>query len=124
MTVDDLKQYGLVYLATPYTKYPLGIQMAFREAAKIASRLMGAGVSVFSPIMHGHPMSVYGKIAPLNHGIWLPFDEKMMAKSDALLVAKMDSWEVSYGIAHEIGVFRTAQKPIYYLEPETMAVAA
>lgn len=124
MTVDDLKPYGLVYLATPYSKYPQGIHVAFRETARLAARLMMAGVAVFSPIVHGHPMSVFGKVVALNHGIWLPFDEKMMAKSDALLVAKMDTWDTSFGVAHEIGVFKSAQKPIFYLEPETMSVAA
>lgn len=124
MTLHDLTPFGLIYLATPYSKYPRGIHVAFRDAAKIAAQLMAAGVSVFSPIMHGHPMSVYGKVAPLNHGIWLPFDEKMMAKSDALLVAKMETWETSFGIAHEIGVFHKAKKPVFYLEPDTMSVAA
>jgi nucleoside 2-deoxyribosyltransferase len=124
MTLDDLKGYGLVYLATPYSKYPQGIQVAFREAARLAARLMSSGIAVFSPVAHSHPMAIYGQVAPLNHNIWLPFDEKIMAKCDALLVAKMDTWETSFGVAHEIGVFHKAHKPVFYLEPETMAVAA
>lgn len=121
--LDELKNFQIIYLATPYTKYPRGIGVAFRDAARIAGRLMIAGIKIYSPISHGHPLSVYGGVHPKAHDIWLPFDEAMMAKADALLVAKMETWESSFGIAHEIRVFKEAGKPIYYIEPETLAVS-
>jgi hypothetical protein len=46
----------------------------------------------------------------------------IMAKSDAMLIAKMDGWQGSKGIQHEIGVFGAAEKPIYYLDVETFEV--
>lgn len=117
-----LRKDGLFYLATPYSKFPRGIQVAFREASRLTAQLMSLGVDVYSPIVHTHPMAVYGKISPLNHSVWLPFDEKMMARADALLVAKMETWESSFGIAHEISVFNKSHKPIFYLNPETMVI--
>jgi hypothetical protein len=110
---------GLFYLATPYSKFPRGIHVAFCEASKLAADLMSMGIDVYSPIAHTHPMAMYGHISPLNHSVWLKFDEKMMARCDALIVAKMETWDKSYGIAHEITVFEKARKPIFYLDPET-----
>ena len=80
------------------------------------------GVSVYSPIAHGHPLSMYGKVPALNHELWIPFDRTMMEKSEMLLVAKMDSWQDSFGIAYERKNFEEAGKPIYFIDPYTMSV--
>jgi hypothetical protein len=115
-TLEDVAKCGLVYLATPYSKYPTGIEMAFRDACVLTGRLLRSGVKVYSPIAHTHPIAIHGKLDPHDHSIWLPFDKAVMDKADVLLVAKMPSWEASYGIAEEIKVFRQAGKPIYYLD--------
>jgi hypothetical protein len=109
---------GLIYLATPYSKYPGGTGHAYVAAAVLASKLLKAGYKVFCPITHGHPISVYGGLDPLDHSIWLPFDEAIMAKCDALFVANMSGWLDSHGIAMEIKSFAAAGKPIYDLDPE------
>jgi hypothetical protein len=118
--VTDLSSLGLIYLATPYSKYPTGIEMAFRDASKIAARMMMAGAKVYSPIVHTHPMAIYGNVDPLDHSIWLPFDEAIMSVSDTLVIAMMPLWEGSFGIAHEAKIFRAAGKPVFYLNPETL----
>src|ERR1700733_5959030 len=102
MSLDLVKSYPLVYLATPYSKYPDGIEAAYRDACALSARLLHLGIKVFSPIAHSHGIAVHGKIDPLDHNIWLPFDESVMQASHALLVAKMRSWELSYGIDKEI----------------------
>ena len=114
---------SLHYLATPYSKYPAGIEAAFADAAALAAALMVAGVNCYSPIAHTHPLAIHGKLDPLDHSIWLPFDEVMMAKADTLIVAHMEGWEFSYGMAHEVEVFTRAGKPIFDLWPETMKMA-
>lgn len=119
---DKLKNDGLFYLATVYSKHPKGIHIAYRDACRLAARLMNIGVDVYSPIAHTHGMAVHGKVAPLDHSIWLKFDAKMMERCDALLVAKMDTWEASFGIAHEIGEFKRSQKSIFYLDPESLEI--
>jgi len=117
-----LAQYRLCYLATPYTKYHLGIDAAFVHAAEISARLLKAGVRVYSPITHCHPLSMYGGVDPLNHGIWIPFDEAMMDAADCLIVAHMKGWDQSYGVKHEIEFFAREQKPIIHIDPVTLAV--
>lgn len=111
-----LLDYKLCYLATPYSKYKKGIHYAFADAARVAAELLRNGVKVYSPIAHTHPLAIYGAIDPLDHAIWLPFDEAMMEAADALLVAKMQGWDESRGIKHEIDFFAERGKAIHYLE--------
>lgn len=113
---------GLAYLATPYTKYKTGIEQAFIDSAKLAGLLLRCGVKCYSPITHCHAIAMHGKINPLDHSIWLPFDEAMMKAADALIVAHMDGWQESFGIAHEIKVFEDAGKPIFDLDPKTLTM--
>lgn len=122
--MNELRQYPLVYLATPYSKYEPGIECAFKDAAALAARLMVLGVKVYSPIAHTHPLAVYGGIDPLDHSIWLPFDEAIMAASAALVVAQMQGWRESKGVAHEIEFFTRAEKPIFYLDTVLMRAQA
>jgi hypothetical protein len=112
----------LAYLATPYSKYPAGIEAAFRDAAALTGRLLVSGLRVYSPIAHTHPVAIYSGLDPFDHKIWLPFDEAMMRAADVLVVAHMDGWEESYGIAHEIKFFADARKPIYDLNPSTLSM--
>lgn len=121
-TCAVLRSYPLIYLATPYSKYKGGISAAFAAAAKCAAKLVRERVKVYSPIAHTHPIAIFGSIDPLDHAIWLPFDEAMMEMSAALVVATMDGWRESFGVAHEIGVFARAAKPIFLLDPHLLDV--
>jgi len=113
----------LAYLATPYSKYPDGPQTAFVHACKLAGRLLRAGVKLYSPIAHTHPIASYANIDLLDLSIWLPFDEAMMRACDVLIVAQLPTWQTSIGIAHEVAFFTRAEKPIFNLEPETLRMA-
>lgn len=114
---------ALCYLATPYTKYKDGdIDAAFRDAAKLAAQLLRAGIKVYSPIAHCHPLSVHGKIDPLDHSIWLPFNDTMLRASDVLIVAEMDGWDQSKGVGYEIEFFERTVKPIFHLDPLTLTM--
>lgn len=118
--MSELQRAPLVYLATPYSKYPAGIEAAFIEAARLTGELIKAGIKVYSPITHCHPASMHGNIPPLDHAIWLPFDEAMMNAAAVLIVAQMQGWHESFGVAHEIKFFEDRGRPIYDLNPETM----
>jgi len=118
----DAKDYGLIYLATPYSKWHEGIHNAYAEAAKLAARLMKAGYQVYSPIVNTHPLAIYGNIDPYAHDIWLPFDQTMMDKADTLFVAELEGWSESGGVKHEIEVFYRQNKPVHLVEPETLYI--
>jgi hypothetical protein len=118
-----LAQYRLCYFATPYTKYPAGLDAAFQEAARLAATFVTAGVRVYSPIAHTHPLAIAGNLDPLDLSVWLPFDEAMMDASDCLIVAMMDGWDVSAGIKHEIEFFKRDGKPVLYFDPVSLGVS-
>jgi Domain of unknown function (DUF1937) len=113
---------GLTYLATPYSKYPNGIDVAFRDACMLAANLISLGMKVYSPIAHTHPIAIYGSVDPFDHAIWLPLDFAIMDRCDNLLVAHMSGWEDSYGIGEEIKYFTKAGKEIYDLDVDTFEI--
>ena len=113
---------GLQYLATPYSKYPHGITVAFENACQIAARLLIKGIKVYSPIAHTHPIAIHGDLDPHDHTIWLPFDHAIMEYCSGLIVAHMDGWEASYGISEEIKFFSKEGKDIYDLDPATLKI--
>jgi len=121
-TMNRLTKYKLVYMATPYTKYYAGQENAANDAAKICAKLLVAGVPVYSPIVYTHQVAIHGCVDPLDHKIWLPFDQPFMDACECLLVIKMPGWDASYGIAHEIKDFTTKRKDILYLDPASMLV--
>jgi len=105
------------YLATPYSKYPGGIDWAYRLACEQAAWLIKQGVPVFSPIAHSHGIADHGGINPFDHGVWLPADKPMMAAASALIVVKAPGWKESLGIAYEIKEFKSEGKPIWWMLP-------
>jgi hypothetical protein len=105
------------YLATPYSKYAGGIEAAFQAAAEQAALLVRAGVPVYSPIAHTHPVAIHGGIDPYDHTIWLEADRAFMEAACGLIVCKLPGWEASYGIQVEVDHFTHAGKPIVYMEP-------
>lgn len=110
----------LGYLGTPYTNFDEGIELAFREAARIAAALLRAGVEVYSPIAHSHPLSLYGDIDALDRDFWIKYQENFMSRCDVLIVAEMRGWKDSIGIAHEIAFFLRARKTIFQLDTVDM----
>jgi hypothetical protein len=112
-----MKIEGLAYLATPYAKYPDGLDAAFKEACILAGRLLREeGIFCYSPIAHSHPIALYCGFDPRDYSIWLPFNEKMLAVCNVLIVAHMPTWELSKGIAYEVEYYQAAKKPIFDLE--------
>ncbi len=110
--------YGVFfYLASPYSKFPGGIEEAFNAACYNAALLVAEGVPIFSPIAHTHPIAVAGNLDPLDHKIWLPADRPFIQLAHGLIVLEMEGWRESVGVAHEIEAFRTALKPIVPMTP-------
>lgn len=107
---------GFWYVATPYTKYPGGIDAAFEDACRAAAWLIERNVRVYCPIAHTHPISMHGRIDPLNHDIWLPVDRPLMRAARGLIVCMLPTWRESYGISVEIAEFKAQGKPVYYME--------
>ena len=106
-----------LYLATPYARYPDGHHAAFVEACKQAAILTKAGLPVFSPIAHSHPLALHGEIANTDHDFWMNVDRPMMDAAHGIIVCMMKGWIESHGMKYEIQTFERAGKPVYYMAP-------
>lgn len=92
----------LIYLATPYSKYPGGREQAYKEACKKAAELM-SHVAVFCPIAHSHSIELEGMNGDIKNGDWwLKQDFEVLKRCDELWVYQMPGWEDSYGVTREI----------------------
>jgi hypothetical protein len=108
---------GFWYLATPYTRYRAGHEKAAEDAAREAARLMDAGVEVFSPIAHTHPISKFSAVSNTDPNFWLDRDQPFMDAAKGLIVCMLDGWDESSGVEYEIYEFTRAGKPIVFMIP-------
>lgn len=105
------------YLATPYSKYPHGLDAAFRIAVQARGLLLKAGIPCFSPIIHSHPVAMECGIDPHDHKIWLPAESPILACASGLIMLRTESWEISYGMNAERIVFESSGRPVVYMDP-------
>lgn len=105
------------YLASPYSRYSAGRVAAFEDIAAQAALLMEAGVPVFAPIVHTHPIQPYIATENDTHDFWLAQDRHMMRAAKGLIVCKLEGWQDSYGVTYEIQHFRDAGKPVVFMTP-------
>ncbi|CAH2606502.1 conserved protein of unknown function (plasmid) [Rhodovastum atsumiense] len=103
------------YICSPYTRYPMGREAAFRMACRVTAALIRCGVPVLSPICHSHPIAEHGDIDPTDVELWLRADAPLMASARGLIVVKAPGWRQSVGIAAEIADFTQAGKPIVFM---------
>jgi len=119
--LDELRRLpGYVYLATPYSKYPDGIEVAYVLACDLSETLKAAGIRHYCPIAMTHVMAQLAGLDPLSHDFWLTVDRPFMAGAAALVVVGMDGWDTSVGIIAERAYFGAAGKPIYFIDPAVL----
>jgi hypothetical protein len=114
---------GLAYLGTPYTQYRDGLHPAFVCACKLVGALLRNGIVAYSPIVHMHMVAHYSNLDLVDHEFWMAADLPMMQKADYMIVAQMEGWAKSKGIAAEVEFFERAGKPIWDLDPLTMMLS-
>ena len=119
MKLTDLKY---AYLSTPYRKHPKGIFGAYIEACKVAAKLDLAGINFYAPVVDTHGIAVHGGINAKDHSFWLQRDFKRAEYCDAMLIAEMDGWQESFGIAEEAKFFRSKRRPIINIDPHSLAI--
>jgi hypothetical protein len=110
----------LVYIATPYSRYPHGMQQAFENACDAAAALMEQGVAVFCPIAMSHAIETEQvKLKapgwPKDGEFWLNIDKAILKHCTDLFVVQMEGWDNSIGVAEEIAFALAHDIPITYL---------
>jgi len=107
----------LVYLACPYSHPDEAVRLTrFNAANRMSSVLMQAGVFIFSPISHTHPIALHG--LPLGWDFWEPYDRAILETCRAVLVLCCDGWEKSKGVTAEIGIASELGLPVGFIHPE------
>lgn len=124
LTLDDLPALaageGFWYLGSPYSKYPSGIDAAAGMIEQIAGELIRRQVRLFCPIAHSHHIAMTAAIDPYCHKTWMFQDEAIMHCARGIIVAKMRTWESSYGLTLERQHFTAAGKPVSLLDPKLL----
>ena len=106
----------LVYLACPYSHDDNSVrEHRFDIANRKAAELMSAGVMVFSPISHTHPIAEHG--LPKGWDFWERYDRLYLETCRAMIVLTADGWEESTGVQAEIDIISGLGRPIFYLDP-------
>ena len=105
----------IIYLASPYSHPdPAMRELRYKQACEVAALLMRDGHLVYSPIVHSHPLTAYG--LPANWEYWRRLDEAMLAKCQALVVARLSDWEQSRGVRAELALARELGLKIGFVE--------
>ena len=105
----------LIYLASPYSKYPGGRLLAFREACQKAGELMEQGLNVFCPIAHSHSIEEWCFDDRKDGDWWLKQDFAVLEHCDELYVYMMPGWKESYGVGAEIDYAEQLNIPIKFV---------
>lgn len=106
------------YLATPYAKYPEGMDEAFELACDNAALLLSKGVPVYSPIAHCHNLKTRKCLVDThNHDFWMTVDRPLMKAAGGIIVLLAKSWEKSRGMREEVRQFEADGKPFAWMSP-------
>lgn len=115
---------GFIYVASPYSGWAAdgqpGLSRAAGAAAALTGELMKGGMVAYSPIAHGHYVTLNSYLDPLDHEMWMRQCYGMMEKASGLIVLQLPGWIDSKGVQMEIDYFAKAAKPILYVEPSRL----
>ena len=106
----------MTYLSSPYFHPFASIRQArFEKVCRIAGKLMRDGEHIYCPIAHSHSIQQLFDL-PHDHEFWMRIDEEHLKRCDKLVVAMMDGWEESVGVAWEIKRARELGLPVEFME--------
>lgn len=122
ISIDTLRKFNLIYLASPYTLYAKGLTAAFEDVTALAGKLVNEGLFILCPITYGHPLTVYGNVPPMDEKLWYRLNDAFMAKCDCLLVARLPGHQSSKGVQREIAYSERVGMPVFFIHPDTLEV--
>ncbi len=105
----------MVYLCSPYSAPdPAVREQRFHAACRAVAELLRAGVYVFSPIVHSHPLVAFD--LPTEFVFWASIDREHLARCDEVAVLMLDGWAKSVGVREELRIARELGKPVRFLD--------
>jgi hypothetical protein len=92
------------YVAAPYSHPdPAVRELRFRQINAYCAAQMAAGVILYSPISHCHPIALAHAL-PTDWAFWERFDRAMIGCCQRLTVLTLDGWRESTGVQAEIKI--------------------
>jgi hypothetical protein len=105
----------LIYLASPYSKFPGGRESANNIVSAKAASLMLKGYPIFCPIAHSHAIELWMDDTK-DGDFWLKQDFAVLENCTEMWVYKMPGWDQSDGVRREIEFAKQHHIPIEYLD--------
>jgi nucleoside 2-deoxyribosyltransferase len=104
----------VIYLASPYSHADPAVREArYRAACRTTAAMLKAGLVVFSPIVHSHPLVAFDM--PTGWDFWERIDRAYLTRCDEVVVLTLDGWKESTGVRAEIALARDLGKPVRFL---------
>ena len=108
----------MIYLASPYSDPDQTVrELRFHANVRAAAKLLRQGEAVFSPVVHGHPLSK--QCLPTDWSFWKSIDLTFLHACSEVVVLMLDGWDQSVGVSEEIAIAERAGKPVRYLPGTT-----
>ena len=105
----------MIYLASPYSHPdPATRDQRYLAACRATVRLLLAGHSVFSPIVHGHPLVQLGLSG--DWLFWARHDQWHLSRCHQVLVLPVDGWKESQGVQAEVELAHRLGIPVSYAQ--------
>jgi len=111
----------VIYLASPYSHPNSAVrQWRFEAACRATALLLQAGVMVFSPIAHSHPLTRYG--LPTDWAFWQRYDRAHLEGCSVLAVLALEGWGESAGVCGEIKIAKQLAMPLFLIDPAVLGI--
>jgi len=113
----------MIYMASPYSHPdPAVRQWRFDAACRAAARMMRSGMFIFAPIVHSHPLTLYG--LPGDWGFWQRYDRAHLERCSEFMVLAIDGWRESKGVQAEMAIARELGVPVRIIDPAEVGIRA
>lgn len=123
MSYDKLRETvgdGYAYLASPYSKYKDGPEVAYHLACRGAGMLIDRRVPVFCPIAQSHAICQHSDLPANDHDVWLHADWPLLSNASALVILALVGWDESFGVQWEMKHYMsilTNKDRVFFMPP-------
>jgi hypothetical protein len=106
----------VIYVCSPYSHPdPTIREQWFQAACAATAALLSAGHLVYSPVVHGHPLTQHH--VPGDRTFWEQHARWHLERCDEVVVLMLEGWDGSDGVRAEIELAGELGKVVWYRYP-------
>lgn len=111
---------GLYYLAVPYQGSEEEKKYRTELSLKITTEFLRQGISLFSPVIYVNKIAEELGLTSLEkrREIIMPYLLDFLKVSKGLLLIKVDGWQKSWGVQHELKFCYEAHIPVFTMHAD------